>query len=68
MPLFEVAILKVPTEKEEEDGKKEELVFNPKFVVAATGQSAAQNIFIKEAASLADYDVDTLEVLVRPFA
>jgi hypothetical protein len=41
MPLYEVAILEKPTQKEAEEGKSERLVLGPKAVVANDPQSAA---------------------------
>ena len=66
MPLFEVAILEIPTAKEKEDGKSERLVLGPVAVISSDSQSAA-------IAAVMDADKPTLDrtrmqVLVRPFA
>ena len=64
MPLFEVAIIELPTEEEKKNGKFETLIAGPKSVIARTGQVAALGL-IKE---LDGVDLNRLEVLVRPFA
>lgn len=66
MPLYEVAILEVPTPKEREEGKTETLVMGPKAVVANDPQAAA-------IAAVLDGDKPTvdrsrMQVLIRPFA
>lgn len=66
MPLFEVAILRKPTNKEIQDGTaREELVFGPKAVVAKDDQSAAIAAVMQ---SKEQIDMERAEVLVRPFA
>lgn len=67
MPLFEVAILEKPTQKEIEDGKGERLVFGPQAVVAADGQSAAIAA-VMDSKEKVDVDRARMQVLVRPFA
>lgn len=67
MPLFEVALIKRPTKKEEEDGKFEELILPPSPVIARDTQAAA----VQAVASNADKvgkDLAQVQVLVRPFA
>ena len=66
MPLYEVAILEKPTQKEMENGKSERLVMSPKAVVANDPQSAAITAVL-DGAKL-DVDKSRMEVLVRPFA
>ncbi len=66
MPLFEVALIERPTEKEAKDGKGERLVLAPVAVIANDAQGAA-------IAAVLDYgdikiDRSRMEVLVRPFA
>ena len=68
MPLFEVAIIEKPTQKEVEDGKSERLVFGPKAVVANDAQSAAISAVLGENGSMTNVDKQRMEVLVRPFA
>jgi hypothetical protein len=66
MPLFEIAVLKKPTRKQIDEGTgKEELLLSPKAVVAPNEMTA-----VAKAVQGADppIDLDTAEVLVRPFA
>jgi len=66
MPLFEVAIIERPTEKESEDGKVERLVLGPVAVIGNDPQSAA----IAAVLDAKDVTIDRakMQVLVRPFA
>lgn len=66
MPLFEVAILEMPTKNEIEDGKGERLVLAPKAVIAKDGQSAAIAAVLD--AGSVDCDRQRMQVIVRPFA
>jgi len=66
MPLFEVAILEMPTKKESEEGQIEKLVFGPKAVVARDAQSAAVSAVL--GADKPVIDRNRMEILVRPFA
>jgi len=69
MPLFEVAILDVPTKKEVEEGTgKERLAFGPVFVVAKDSQAAAMRAVMDNQADMAKVNHDRMQVLVRPFA
>jgi len=65
MPLFEVAILEKPTQKEAENGQAERLVLPPKAVVANDEQSAGV-IAVMDSTGL-EVDHSRMEVLVRPF-
>lgn len=65
MPLFEVAILRKPTPKEEENGAVEELVLGPKAVVARDPQSAAISAAMDSGTKI---DMARCDVIVRPFA
>ena len=65
--VFEVLIIEKPTEKEEEDGKLERIVVEPKCVVAKTQQSAILKALM-DAKEIREFDIDRTEVLVRPFA
>ncbi len=65
MPLFEVAILEMPTKKESEDGGVEKLVFGPKAVIAKDTQSAGISAVLEENVKV---DRARMTVLVRPFA
>jgi len=64
MPLFEVAMLEVPTEKQAKDGAVETLLVEPTAVVAPDGQSAAIQVAMKVALKA---DMARVKVLVRPF-
>lgn len=69
MPLFEVALIKRPTKKEIEEGTAtEELLFGPKAVIARDSQGAAIAAVVNNNASLANVDMNRVDVLVRPFA
>lgn len=69
MPLFEVAILEVPTKKEQEEGSAlEKLVFGPHFVVAADQQAAALKAVLENPEKASKVDKSRMAVLVRPFA
>lgn len=67
MPLFEVAILSIPTKKEIEEGETEKLVFGPKAVVARDAQSAGIAA-VTSGDRPTGLDMNRAEVLVRPFA
>lgn len=68
MPLFEVAILEKPTNKEvEENGAEEKLVFGPKAVVANDAQSAGIRAVMNQKDEI-NVDQSRMLVLVRPFA
>lgn len=64
MPLFEVAILQIPTKKEAEEGGTEKMVMAPTPVVARDPQSAAIAAALKQKI---DVDFARCEVIVRPF-
>ena len=66
MPLFEVAIIKRPTKKESEEGGSDELVMEPKAVVAKDAQGAAIAAVIGNK-GLESLDLTRVDVLVRPF-
>jgi len=67
MPLFEVAILELPTKKEAEEGAAvEKLVFGPACVVAKDAQSAAIGAVLKEKEKASAIDQSRMQVLVRP--
>lgn len=67
MPLYEVAILEKPTQKEiDDEGKTERLVFGPKAVVANDPQSAAISAVLD--GEKPTIDKARMTVLVRPFA
>ena len=64
MPLYEVAILELPTKAEAEEGKVEKLVFGPEPVVANDPQNAG--IVATQGKSLS-IDWNRAKVLIRPF-
>jgi len=69
MPLFEVAIVEIPTKKEVEEGTGEErLVFGPKPIVAMDAQSAALKAVMDAPEDAAKINRARMQVLVRPFA
>lgn len=66
MPLFEVAIIEVPTPKMAEEGKGERLVMAPKAVLASDAQ-AAGIVAVMDAGAM-EVDKTRMKVMVRPFA
>ena len=67
MGLFEVAILEVPTEKEEEEGVEERLVFGPRPVIATDIQTAGYNVLMDFKNEI-QVKRNRMRVLIRPFA
>lgn len=67
MPLYEIAVLSVPSKKESEEGITEKLLFGPKAIVAGNDQAAVFGVVQGEAA-LNGIDFSKIRVLVRPFA
>lgn len=70
MPLFEVAILELPTKNEKEDGRSERLAFGPAAVIAKDEQAAAIAAVLDSSQQAEHIVVDRsrMQVLVRPFA
>jgi len=69
MPLFEVAIMELPSKKEAEEGTADEkLVFGPVFVTAKDGQSGAIRAIMENADKVSKIDKSRMSVLIRPFA
>jgi hypothetical protein len=66
MPLFEVAIIERPSQKEVEEGACEKLVFGPKAVIARDSQGAV--VVAVLGSDRPTVDLNKAEVLVRPFA
>lgn len=67
MPLYEVAIIKQPTDEERKQGKMEELILGPTPVIGLNDKGAA----IQAASELPPEkkkDLARAEVLVRPFS
>lgn len=68
MPLFEVAILEMPTKKQVEDeGVQEKLIFGPEAIVATDAQSAGIAAVLDSKEEI-KVDRSRMRVLVRPFA
>lgn len=68
MPLFEVAILEIPSKKEIEEGTGiEKLVFGPTFVISPDAQSAAIKAVLQNTEEANKIDKNKMQVLVRPF-
>lgn len=65
MPLFEVAIIEEPTQKEIEEGGVEKLVMKPTAVLAQDEQTAAINAVMDS--NELQVDRNKMKVLVRPF-
>ena len=69
MPLFEVAILELPTKKEIEEGATEEkLVFGPECVIARDATLAGARAIMEHPESTANINRAKMLILVRPFA
>lgn len=69
MPLFEVAILELPSKKEQEEGTGvEKLVFGPEYVIAKDDQTAALRAVMDNVAKVEKVNKDRMAVLIRPFA
>ena len=68
MPLFEVAVLEMPTDKEKETGKVEKLVLAPTSVVAADSSAAKVQVLLDHSLTFSSACTERLKVLVRPFA
>lgn len=66
MPLFEVVILELPTQKQAEEGKLERLVLGPEPMIAADPQGAAVSVAMDKASEI-KVDRSRMKVLVRPF-
>ncbi len=67
MPLFEVALLSVPTKKGLEEGESEKLLLKPTAVVAREAQTAAIQVVMAEQDALKGVDMTKVQVIVRPF-
>jgi hypothetical protein len=69
MPLYEVAVLKIATKKEVEDGAApEELVFGPAPILAKDDKTAALKALTGNQDKLSKVDLDKAQVIIRPFA
>ena len=65
MPLFEVAIIEMPTKRQMEDGIIEKLLSGPEPIIAKDEQSAG--IIAISTNKDMDIDIQRAKVLVRPF-
>ena len=70
MPLYEVAILEIPTKKQREDGAGEKLVFGPTTVIAKDDPGAIVAAMQKANGKdrLKDVNQTMMQVITRPFA
>lgn len=66
MPIYNVAILRKPTVREQENGVEEKLIFGP-VVVVAKDQTAAVAKAMVENKDKEPIDMTNVEVLVRNF-
>lgn len=68
MPLFEVAILEMPTTTQVEgEGKLERLAFGPTAIIAKDEESAGAAVILEHKDNI-EVDRNRMKVLVRPFA
>lgn len=67
MPIFEVIVIKNPTQAERENGKLEEIVLESPRMVSKDERSASMKIMLDNKETIEKYGTDNLEVLVRPF-
>lgn len=66
--LYEVVIVKNPTKKEKEDGKLETVLTDGVVLISASSEAvAAQLAMRKHGQSIADEDLDRIDVKVRSF-
>lgn len=68
MPLFEVAILEIPTKEMLDRGATERLAFGPACVIAKDVSSAALKAVLENPSKAKEITQDRMQVLVRPFA
>lgn len=66
MPLFEVAIIQMPTKKEIEEGGQEKLLMKPTPVIASDIQGAGIAAVL-DGELPKDIDRTRMKVIVRPF-
>lgn len=65
--LYEVALIEIPTKKEQEDGKSEKLILPPTPVIAGDDKAAAVQAVAQNKDKVPS-DLSRVQVLVRPFA
>jgi len=66
MPLFEVAVLEMPTKQASDEGALEKLVLAPTTLIAKDSQSAAMKA-VMGISKDTPCDMERLDVRVRPF-
>ena len=67
MLYWAAATYKPKKKNKEEEEKAEELILEPKIIVAKNEQSAAMKITVGEAAKFTEYDLDRVNIFIRPF-
>lgn len=68
LSLFEVAVLRHPTEKEKKDGRDTELVFGPETLLCEKAEDVIISLAMKgKIAFPSDVNPKQIQVLVRPF-
>ena len=65
--LYEVAVLLEPTDAERDEGKLEDIVIKPTFIIAPNEQSASMQIILEAQKRFEGMAKERLKVLVRPF-
>jgi hypothetical protein len=65
--LYEVAVLLEPTDAERDEGKLEEIIVKPSFIIAPNEQSASMQIILEAQKRFESVAKERLKVLVRPF-
>ncbi len=65
--LYEVAVIKKPTKREQEEGKCEELIFGPQAICASDPQGALLALIARYGNPELAFDPNRTEVLIRPF-
>jgi len=63
--LYEVAVLTRPTQNEQADGKMEEIILSPTWIITRNEESAK---IIAVGMAGKPLDANKIEVLVRPFS
>ena len=65
--LYEVAVLLEPTDAERDEGKLEDIVIKPTFIIAPNEQRASMQIILEAQKRFEGMAKERLKVLVRPF-
>ncbi len=61
------ATFKPKKKSKDEEEKAEELILHPEIVVATSEQTAAMKVTVSKASTFKDYDLDRVNIFVRPF-